>query len=531
MRIHGVHLQGLDTPRGVQKLACEPGYTLFLSSDGDAVRRLGDLVRSLVDAAPGLAEPGRWVSGEASDARADVSLSFGSDAYRVVADLGGRRLALASYGRDRAGLKRAATEPAEIRRRLEAAGLPDAEAFHLLCNWRDPATPAEAPDPTDPEPARRSELREARGRYLMLERRFKELGQALEERAEIAEHLDDLEARVTRYRDELVQRARSLDSIAMHREALRHDRERLRGAPTLRLAGVWAGLGLAAGGAGIGYAVGPAGWLASGVGLAVAGVAAFSVSSARAAFGRNEARLASLRADEREVERHFRDETQPLRQLIEALQLDSSEALLRVASEYRGLERLIESAQIELQQARAAFPEEAESELRDPSPAGVEFVARAAPAPATAAEPERLIDAAARAGKVTRDDLTARLAPVLPVYLRALTGGAFSQARYTPVEGWRFHRVDGTPPVSLDDMEPADRLRVRLAFRLALLEALAAHTRLPLLIGPETGFSSASDALALSRALRRLASVVQVLHFASGAAPWSAQADRVHQLG
>jgi len=106
----------------------------------------------------------------------------------------------------------------------------------------------------------------------------------------------------------------------------------------------------------------------------------------------------------------------------------------------------------------------------------------------------------------------------------------YSQARYTPVEGWRLQRADGAPPVTLEDMEPGERLRVRVAFRLALLEALAARTRLPLLIGPETGFSSTGDALALSRALRRLGSVVQVLHFAAGPAEWSAQAERVHRI-
>ena len=77
MRIHGVHLNGLDSPRGAHQLACEPGYTVVVCPDVRAARRLMAVVRAL------LCDPGAL----RGSGRVDVSLSFGRDAYRLVADL------------------------------------------------------------------------------------------------------------------------------------------------------------------------------------------------------------------------------------------------------------------------------------------------------------------------------------------------------------------------------------------------------------------------------------------------------------
>jgi hypothetical protein len=44
MRIQGIHLQGLDPPRGEHQIACEPGYNAILVSDPATGRRLVELV-------------------------------------------------------------------------------------------------------------------------------------------------------------------------------------------------------------------------------------------------------------------------------------------------------------------------------------------------------------------------------------------------------------------------------------------------------------------------------------------------------
>src|SRR5262249_30195668 len=115
-------------------------------------------------------------------------------------------------------------------------------------------------------------------------------------------------------------------------------------------------------------------------------------------------------------------------------------------------------------------------------------------------------------------EVRARLAPVLPVYLRALTGGTFINARRSDDGGWllRGSARDEQPWSALPESE---QQLVCLALQLALLEAHGAERRVPLLVGPELPLRSDSDARALGRALKRLSAVVQVVQAVAGETP------------
>ena len=480
MRIHGVHLNGLDSPRGAHQLACEPGYTVVVCPDVRAARGLMAVVRAL------LCDPGAL----RGSGRADVSLSFGRDVYRLVADLAGGRVALVRYDA-RNKPQRVATGTAEILRVLREAGLPDARDLERLCLWPPPA----------PEDG-------AHESYRALAWRVKELESAFEEFAPIADQPDGLEQRVAAYRTAQSERARTHASIEVHRKALLGDRRKLRAAPRARLAAAWAGvtLGLAGSAAALRFA--PGFWGLAALGACIAFAFALGMRAAQRAQGRVESRLALLRASEREAEQRFLSDTRPLGELLRALDLDSCDALLRVADEYGQAALVLEDTRSQLEEARRALPER-DGAARSRGEDG----------------PEPMLEAAARARGVDPETLRGSLAPVLPVYLRALSGGALSKARWEPERGWSIQRADGSPPAALDALDADDRACVGLAFRLALLEALAPQLRVPLLVGPEPG-----PGTALPRSLRRLGAVGQVIHFCTAEGDAAKHAHGVHRL-
>jgi hypothetical protein len=67
---------------------------------------------------------------------------------------------------------------------------------------------------------------------------------------------------------------------------------------------------------------------------------------------------------------------------------------------------------------------------------------------------------------------------------------------------------------------------VLLAVQLALLEALATDRRVPLLVGPDLPARGDAEKRALARALRRLASVVQVVQLSGDDGPWAEHATK-----
>jgi len=139
--------------------------------------------------------------------------------------------------------------------------------------------------------------------------------------------------------------------------------------------------------------------------------------------------------------------------------------------------------------------------------------------------PNALVEATARLLGRSEAEIRARVAPALSVYLRALTSGTFTSARRVDDGGWVFRGAsrDEQPFAALPDREGG---LVCLALQLALLEALAAERRVPLLLGPDLPIRGDSEARALGRALKRLSAVVQVVHACAGDAPFGEHAGK-----
>jgi hypothetical protein len=146
------------------------------------------------------------------------------------------------------------------------------------------------------------------------------------------------------------------------------------------------------------------------------------------------------------------------------------------------------------------------------------------PKPAHAPGPGALLSAAAAVLGRSESEVRARLGPVLPVYVRALTGGTFTNARAVGSD-WvlRGAARDEQPFAALPERE---RDLVTLAVQLALLEALATDRRVPLLVGADLPARGDAEKRALARALRRLSSVVQVVQVTTDATPWAEHATK-----
>jgi hypothetical protein len=148
---------------------------------------------------------------------------------------------------------------------------------------------------------------------------------------------------------------------------------------------------------------------------------------------------------------------------------------------------------------------------------------------ATELGPEALVEATSRVLGRSEAEIRARLGPVLPVYLRALSTGTFTNARASDGGGWLLRGAarDEQPFAELPERE---RELVRLAVQLALLEALAGDRRVPLLVGPDLPARGEAEQRALARAFKRLASVVQVVQVVTASEPWAEHAGKSFEL-
>lgn len=431
---------------------------------------------------------------------------------------------------------------------------------------RAPRLSAEAVDP-DPEKTLRlrsrvEALRSARERRERLENELMLVRVELEKRRGLLGGVDDLEGKVDRFRELSAHRGQERAGVDAARRTLLDERGRLRTVPAAQVSGMWLGIGLAAAGALAGVMVQPLFYAVSLLGLGVSGFGLAISSSARRRLGRVEARLAALRVREAALERRFESETAPVRSLLQALELGSVDEIEREAAELRTLLKRVEAAERELDEARDAFPNRAASELvpLERALAEAELAPRnhpgedepptpvALPEPSpTATRPARtdrgasdlegklqsfesFLSAAKGESGLRESELRDRLGPVLPIYLRALTGGMVTRAWYQAGEGWSFRHRGRNDRIPLGSASAAERDRLLLAFQLALLEVLAPTARFPLLIGPDLRRATAGPHPALARALQRLGRALQVIQISAEGEPWSASANSLYRL-
>ncbi len=575
MRIHGIHLQGIRAPQGEQRIAFDPGYNAVVASDVDEARAVLRLIDALLYPSEALGSFADWIDPVlASNARAGLSFSLGSAAFRLIADFQQRRLVLGRYDPGKERYERLSTEPSEIAKTLAGAGLPARADFErlLVCDLA-PAGPGDGAEPhatarpaarsapaarrPDPAAERRAlgervrSLRAARDQLAQLEAEEKEFGLDASSGGALADQLDDVDEPVERFREQSGRRAQDIAGVEAERRILLDERNRLAVVPESRSAGIWLGVALGAVGALAGflvhelfYTAGVAGVVAAVIGLAVN-------RGARRKLGTVEARLAGLRVREATIERRFESETAPLRSLLQALGLDSVEQLQGAGERYRELATRHDALRQRLEQARQAFPTEALAELRTleeqldapqatagPRPEEVtqtiEFEREvASPEAGEPHSPEELTRAAERVLGPGGRELRMRLTSVLPIYLRALTDGAYTRAWYQPDTGWSLRREGHGERVPWSEVSAAERAKLVVAFRLALLETLAPEVQHPLLVGPQP-FSAIQlhDEVrtTLARALHRLARVVQVIQCAAEESPWTDTATSSHRL-
>jgi hypothetical protein len=399
--------------------------------------------------------------------------------------------------------------------------------------------------------ARASRLRAAREHFVDLERRTKRHPE-LERLSALGDRIEGLESRVSRFRELCLTRDSERESIAASRKALLEERGRLRGVPSRQRP--WSWLGIALGVTGVAAAELVDVWLGAfalaGVGIALTamGVAA----SARRRLGSAETSLAALRVRERSLEREFESKGAEVRSLLVALDLDGPDALIGEARHYRELQASAEDSRREIEEARREFPEEAELELGELEERIAALRAGAAPAELRARlaelearegeahEPEAAdgaesgarpdsgldLDAVAVQSGLGRQQILEVLEPLVAPYLRTLSGGILREGRWEPGVGWRLKDENGVE-LGLEGLPAV----VAVALRCALVEALAPHDPTPLLVGPTWGALDGGARDAVARALRRLGSVVQVLHVDGAEQPWSERADHVLRVG
>jgi hypothetical protein len=580
MRLHALHLQGLRRPQGVTRLNLETGYTLLAVSeaeDGQAVRAA---LEALLYPASRLSVVQPWVT-DASELPPRVGLSFtlGSESLRTIADLGSGRVHLGRFDAEAGRYERVSTEPAEIETYLAEHGLPSRERLlqERALGWDAPVEPpapatrpeveaasgereqleaelarSEAQHRTLEElEARASRLRAAREHFVDLERRTKRHPE-LERLSALGDRIEGLESRVSRFRELCLTRDSERESIAASRKALLEERGRLRGVPSRQRP--WSWLGIALGVTGVAAAELVDVWLGAfalaGVGIALTamGVAA----SARRRLGSAETSLAALRVRERSLEREFESKGAEVRSLLVALDLDGPDALIGEARHYRELQASAEDSRREIEEARREFPEEAELELGELEERIAALRAGAAPAELRARlaelearegeahEPEAAdgaesgarpdsgldLDAVAVQSGLGRQQILEVLEPLVAPYLRTLSGGILREGCWEPGVGWRLKDENGVE-LGLEGLPAV----VAVALRCALVEALAPHDPTPLLVGPTWGALDGEARDAVARALRRLGSVVQVLHVDAAEQPWSERADHVLRVG
>ncbi|MEX2206947.1 MAG: hypothetical protein WEF50_12030 [Myxococcota bacterium] len=429
--------------------------------------------------------------------------------------------------------------------------------------------------------ARIAELRSLDAEHARLEQEHKTTQAELEKNTALAETVEDFDTRLAVFRTLAAEHDEERAIVEDKRLDLLADRARLREVPRRQRVPILLGLALGAAGAAVGAVGYPAGYGLAAVGVLALLAALLATRIARAKLTRIETLLAVLRVRERTAERRFASEGAQVRGLMLALGVDSLDAL-KVAAQ--GFAELVDKAAAQkrhLAELAERHPPEARAELRLLEQAGGDVEANPAvraardallacptavvmpelpavvssvPAPAeqflqtdadTAVDllekpeeepepaavelgPELLVEATGRVLGRSEAEVRARLAPVLPVYLRALSTGIFTNAR-ADSGGWLLRGAarEEQPFAELPDRE---RELVRLAVQLALLEALAGDRRVPLLVGPDLPARGEAEQRALARAFKRLASVVQVVQFATASAPWAEHAGKSFEL-
>lgn len=393
---------------------------------------------------------------------------------------------------------------------------------------------------------------------------------------------EELETRLRAFRTLATQHDEERAVVEDTRSDLLADRARLRATPRRLLVPIALGsaLGIAGGAAGaVGY---PVGYVLAGIGIVSLLAALVTTRVVRAKLARIETLLAVLRVRERTSERRFESEGAEVRGIMVAVGVSSPEELGAAARGFAEKLEAVQTRKWRIAELEQVYPPERRAErahleqaLRSAEeapavraaraalktcpadvplpegPAAAEPAEAAAPAPApldadTAVDlfekpdeepepvsesvgPEGLLAAAARLLDRSEAELRARLGPVLPVYLRALSMGVFASARVGEGGGWILRGADRDeqPFTALPDRE---RELVRLAVQLALLEALAADRRVPLLVGPDLPVRGHAEQRALARAFKRLASVVQVIQIVATSEPWTEQAGKSFDL-
>jgi hypothetical protein len=556
-------------PRGEQRLDLSNAYCCVESRAPQDARALAWLLRSVLQpdrellASLAALQPG-------PQARLVAWLASAGESYRLAIDVERRRLQLGEWDAAASRYRARSSDPEEIAALFAQRCWPDRLGFESLRTWglvppegwagevaSDAAEQAERAAELErlraaqalraQQCARRDELR-AHGQQLAeREHALAAARSELEEQAPLAAVADGLEPRIAAFRAALDARDADRREIDAVRRKLLAERSSLRGARDRRRAPLWLGIsGLALGA--ILAAIGETwGALLIGLGAVLASVALVQSRGAHRRLGRIEAVLAAQRVRERTAEQRFESETEPLRAALGALELPGLDALRSALAAYRELEKRAADLEAGLRAARAARPEahdelaRLEQELARPDPseriAELEAQARRSavltvrtpvgtPSVAlVATDPEELIASAARGTGLDPDELRARLAAALPLYLRALSSGTLTHARHRAGEGWVLRGPEQSG-IRFAELPIELGPRVSLAFQLALAERTAGERDAPFLIGP------AAPALApdQTRALRRLAGFVQVIRVGPPHPAWAAHADSLVTL-
>ena len=570
MRIHGIHSQGIRPVGSDRYLALHAGYQQLTARSLEDAHGLLCVFEALLYPAPDLEALAVWRRSADQPAKAGLGISLGDQAYRVAIDLERGAAVLGRFNAEEDRYERVASSSSGVRDELIRHGLALPDDFRTLLvldgsfdvegasetttvtrtpqTASDPETQESLVDREEFERQRDAERARAQTRVRLLASARSRLQQLREEEAELCRstgalsdisQLDaDVEERIEEFRDRGVRRQSELDAVEALRRGFLKERGQLRSVPATQTAGIWLGVALAAVGGLAGALVSSAFYWLAIVGLLTA-LLGFGIShNARRKLGRIEAQLAALRSREAAIERRYEADTAPVRSALRVLELDSIDELPYRLAEYRRQSGQLEAVRRDLAEASAAYPEGSDQEIAElqrrlrtgdfelpkppvaPAPQPGEEPAATDAGPTGADVLENLLAAAQRMSNFGRLGLENRLVATAQVYIRAFTGNAFSGLRRDGVE-WFLLRKENSDAQALSEIEPVDLREIGAALQLSLVEALASEQRMPLFVGPQ--FDSAADEFksTLARALRRLASGVQVLHCTSLEQPWS----------
>ena len=542
MRLHAVHLKGLRFLPGEYRLDLDPGYNVVVA--GAAAPRLAELLVSLFHCDEELRD-GAFGAERLAGARAGLSLAFGADAYRLIADLEQGRVVLARFDAVTQQYVRVG-QGAQVSGHLRSLGLPERAVLRALHCHGDATSPGASAAPGDgaselgPEERERLKLlRDARERLARIESDLESATRELGRKASLAPLAQEFDVRAERFRIQTELRDRESAAVDQSRRLLLDERNQLRGVPRTRRRGLWLGLALAFSGALAASLLGAALYGISLVGVGLAAFFSLATRVARRRLGRLEARLSALRVKERSVEQSFAEETRDVSGVLSSLGLASIDDLKLEVADYRGLLSRVDQLGGDRDEARRIFSRAVQEELEElerfsaegSRAALVAGEASVRASPWVPADPDLLLRAAERASGRPAADIRERLAPSLPLYLRLLSDTRYTQMRRCDDLSWQVRRDEQAEYRGLDELSDADFALTALAFRLAILEGLAPALRLPLIVGPiAPADGDAKSATTLARALRRLSGALQVVHVVSEAEGWQQHAARVQEI-